>query len=170
MSGENWQQWLPMALLVATAVIIGFLIWLIILSVKLHQLRRLLNLVEGLAPGQPLDHLLEVLMEKVKENRALLEDLEGRHGRLVKELSRCLRRVGLVRFDAFTDVAGEQSFAVALLDNNGDGVVITSLAGRSESRCYAKPVTGQTSPYRLTEEEREAIKKAMEAERGVQVG
>jgi len=68
----------------------------------------------------------------------------------------------LVRFDAFEDIAGQQSFSVALLDNRGNGVVITSLFGRIESRCYAKPVIKGNSPHRLSDEEMAAIKQAME--------
>jgi hypothetical protein len=74
----------------------------------------------------------------------------------------------VVRFDAFQDTAGQQSFAVALLDNRGNGVVITSLFGRSESRCYAKPVVKGESPFPLSDEERAAIRQALEQPVGVQ--
>jgi uncharacterized protein DUF4446 len=72
-----------------------------------------------------------------------------------------IRRVGLVRFDAFEDMGGRLSFSAALLDGHGDGVVITSINGRQDTRCYAKQVRGGTSTHNLSDEERQAIRKAM---------
>jgi hypothetical protein len=62
-----------------------------------------------------------------------------------------------VRYDAFPDVGGEQSFSVALLDAAGSGMVLTGLYSRNDMRVYAKPVVGGSSPHSLTEEERKAI-------------
>lgn len=68
-----------------------------------------------------------------------------------------LRHVALVRYDAFADVGGRMSFSVALLDDNGDGLVLTSIHTRNESRTYAKSLTSGTSAQELSGEEREAI-------------
>jgi Protein of unknown function (DUF4446) len=72
-----------------------------------------------------------------------------------------VRHVGVVRFDAFEDMGGRLSFSAALLDGNGDGVVITSINGRQDTRCYAKQVTNGTSTHNLTDEERQAIRDAL---------
>ena len=74
----------------------------------------------------------------------------------------CLQHVGLVRFDAFHDVGGKQSFALALLDADSDGVLVTGLFGRDEGRSYAKPIRGGTSEVALTDEEKSALKQALE--------
>jgi hypothetical protein len=71
-----------------------------------------------------------------------------------------VRHVGVVRFDAFEDMGGRLSFSAALLDGNGDGVVITSINGRQDTRCYAKRVINGTSMHNLTDEERQAIRDA----------
>ena len=55
-------------------------------------------------------------------------------------LTWCVQRVGMARFDAFDDVGGEQSFALALLDANNTGVVVTSLYGRQDCRVYIKGI------------------------------
>ena len=68
---------------------------------------------------------------------------------------------GLLRYDAFEDVGGRLSFSCALLDEHGNGVVLTSINGRQETRVYAKPVTAGTSSYNLSSEEDEAIRQAM---------
>jgi hypothetical protein len=72
-----------------------------------------------------------------------------------------VRRVALLRYDAFEDVGGRLSFSCAMLDEHGTGVVITSINGRQETRVYAKPVTSRTSTYNLSAEEEEAIRQAM---------
>lgn len=72
-----------------------------------------------------------------------------------------VRRVGLVRYDAFEDVGGRLSFSCALLDDHGNGVVVTSINGRQDTRVYAKPITGGRSPYNLSVEEEEAIRQAL---------
>jgi uncharacterized protein DUF4446 len=68
-----------------------------------------------------------------------------------------LRHVAVVRYDAFGDMGGHLSWSLALLDDGGDGVVLTSIHGRSDSRTYAKNVTGWSASQQLSPEEAEAI-------------
>jgi hypothetical protein len=71
-----------------------------------------------------------------------------------------VQQVGLVRYQAYHDVGGDHSFALALLDAAGSGVVVNSLYHRDRCRVYAKPVRGWQSGITLTEEEQEAIERA----------
>src|SRR5918999_3537359 len=77
------------------------------------------------------------------------------------EIEGSVRNVALLRYDAFEDVGGRLSFSCALLDDHGDGVVLTSINGRQETRVYAKPVTQGTSSHNLSLEEDEAIRRAL---------
>ena len=77
-----------------------------------------------------------------------------------------LQRVGLVRFNPYHDTGGEYSFTVALLDENGTGLLLTGLYHRDQSRVYAKPVRGWTSDQELMDEEREALEQARNVEPG----
>ena len=72
-----------------------------------------------------------------------------------------VRHVGLVRYDAFEDVGGRLSFSCAPLDDHGNGVVVTSINGRQDTRVYAKPIVGGRSGYNLSTEEEEAIRQAL---------
>jgi hypothetical protein len=74
-----------------------------------------------------------------------------------------VRNVALLRYDAFEDVGGRLSFSCALLDDQGNGVVLTSINGRQETRVYAKPVTLGTSSHNLSLEEEESIRRALGA-------
>jgi hypothetical protein len=80
-------------------------------------------------------------------------------------LSTAVRHVGLLRYDAFEDVGGRLSFSCALLDDHGNGVVVTSINGRQDTRVYAKPVSEGTSAYNLSTEEEEAIRSALDTPR-----
>ncbi len=88
------------------------------------------------------------------------------YGRQLRALmGRTLSRVGTVRYDAFDDMGGRLSFSIALLDEHGDGSVITAMNGRVQTRTYAKPVEGGTSTHNLSEEEVQAIAQAMDSGR-----
>ncbi len=76
---------------------------------------------------------------------------------LRSDLATALRHLAVVRYDAFGDMGGHLSWSMALLDDGGDGVVLTSIHGRSDSRTYAKNVTVWTANQQLSPEEQEAI-------------
>ena len=83
--------------------------------------------------------------------------LRGEVAALRKEAGGALRHLAVVRYDAFEDTGGRLSWSLALLDDGGDGVVLTSIRGRSEARTYAKSVTSWRSDQDLSPEETEAI-------------
>jgi hypothetical protein len=90
-----------------------------------------------------------------------VRQLAGNQKKLVELSQGSVRHVGVVRFDAFEDMGGRLSFSAALLDGHGDGVVITSINGRQDTRCYAKQVENWTSIHNLSDEERQAIREAL---------
>jgi len=102
--------------------------------------------------------------ENLKEILAQFKGLEEDFGRISQELESLkkenkfsLQKIGIVRFNPFREVGGDQSFSIAILDANDSGVVITSLYTREESRIYGKPVKAGRSEYSLSGEERKAI-------------
>ncbi|HEY0773009.1 MAG TPA: DUF4446 family protein [Nocardioidaceae bacterium] len=103
-------------------------------------------------------------------NRRRVEDLptdvEGLRAEvhaLRMEASEALRHLAVVRYDAFGDMGGHLSWAMALLDDGGDGVLLTSIHGRSEARTYAKNIRGWSCEQQLSPEEEEAVKFAKNA-------
>lgn len=100
---------------------------------------------------------------RLRATDALPEDVLGLRqevAALREEGRGALRQVALVRYDAFDEMGGHLSWSLALLDDNGDGVVMTSIHGRSEARTYAKSVTAWRSDQQLSPEETEAIESA----------
>jgi len=104
------------------------------------------NLKEILAQFRGLENNLEKLSEEL--------------GTLKKENKFSIQKIGLVRFNPFKEVGGNQSFSAALLDGNDSGIVITSLYTREGNRVYGKPIKNGQSEYLLSAEEKEAIEKA----------
>jgi hypothetical protein len=126
-------------------------------NIKLKKYR---NLLQG-AEGKDLEKLMLDLLEKtdtiyqkqtkIDERLTSNQILEERH----------MQSWSLVRFQAFQNTGGDQSFAFAMLDALGDGIVMSSIFGREEARVYCKPVQRGASNYPLSEEEKEAIQKAL---------
>lgn len=94
--------------------------------------------------------------------RGELEEARAAAAQL-RELQRgTLSRLGIVRYDAFADMGGMLSFSAAMLDERGDGIVISAINGRTETRCYSKPISGGASDQNLSNEEAAAIEAAIE--------
>ena len=124
---------------------------------------------DGAKWSVPSDERLDVLVEAHSRAIQRLEKAMGQlatgEKRLAERMQGTVQHVGVVRFDAFEDMGGRLSFSAALLDDKGDGVVITSINGRQDTRCYAKQVRNGTSIHNLSEEEEQAIREALNGAR-----
>jgi hypothetical protein len=138
----------------------------LVLSIVVLWLSRKVSLlgtrVRGLTRGEDgdLGDVLGAHLERVYELGREVERLGTRTGRLEAGAPRALQRVGLVRFNPFEDTGGNQSFALALLDAEGNGWVLSSLHARTGTRVYAKAIRDGRSEGALSEEETAAIKQA----------
>ena len=99
--------------------------------------------------------------EQVQGLRAEVDDLSALLARTRTELADALRHVSVVRYDAFGDMGGRLSFSAAMLDDGGDGLVLTSIHGRTESRTYIKGVKSGATEASLSPEEQQAVTFAM---------
>jgi uncharacterized protein YlxW (UPF0749 family) len=114
-----------------------------------------------LADDRQAVHMLSEHGQAIARLKAAARQLAGEQRRQAEALMSAVQRIGLVRYDAFEDMGGHLSFSAALLDAEGDGIVITSINGRQDTRCYAKPVEAWTSRHNLSEEEEAAIQQAL---------
>jgi hypothetical protein len=105
--------------------------------------------------------ILEGHADQIERLEKAARVLNARDNKQQVQIEGSVRRVALLRYDAFEDVGGRLSFSCALLDDHGTGVVLTSINGRQETRVYAKPVAEGTSSYNLSVEETEAIRQAL---------
>jgi len=107
---------------------------------------------------------LETLLHAQLRERVILEgqiaNLRQRVDELESQLTVSKRHLGLVRYDAFEDVGGNQSFALAVYDDRGNGAVLNSIIGRTQNRVYCKPLINGRSERDLSQEEQRAIREA----------
>jgi hypothetical protein len=147
--------------LIFLSVIIGALIILnCFLVFYLFKLKRKLDLFFR---GKKAKNLEEVLFEQIKKIKKQDKDLKEifKEIRRLEEISqKTFQKIGVVRFNPFGNVGGNQSFIIALLDRGNNGFVISSLYTREGNRVYAKPIKDGKSQYFLSNEEKEAISKA----------
>ena len=109
----------------------------------------------------------ELPPENLEQALVVFKNLEGKIGELSARLSKLekaepcfFQKLGLVRFNPFKEMGGDQSFSLALLDKENNGVIITSLNSRQGNRIFAKPLAKGASNYQLSEEEKQAVEKA----------
>jgi hypothetical protein len=108
-----------------------------------------------------LKKLLEEHLVKLKLTSDKVEELTKRCDIFDEKIPRSIQKVGLIRCNPYQDVGGDQSFSLALLDKNGDGVVVSALHNREATRMYAKPVVkGKEGKYTFSQEEKSAIEVA----------
>ena len=149
-------------IVVAMAVIMFIMLCVMIkqawsLSYMKKRYRKMMNGVDG-------DNLERLLMGHIDEVRHVVEEnqrLDTENRRMDELLNMAVTRVGMVRFRAFEDMGSDLSYAVALLDAHNNGVVLSSIFGREDSRSYAKPIEDGKSSYPMTQEEEQALKEAM---------
>ena len=142
------------------AVVALLLIWILALQVKLGRAVRRYDRVTRGVDGGTLQQILEKEIWRIQEATEKADALETRYLDLAAGLRRCVQRIGVVRFNPFQDTGGNQSFSIALLDAKGDGVVLTGMYGRNDTRFYAKPVQANGSKHDLSPEEQQAIQMA----------
>ncbi len=154
-------------------LILGLLlIWIATLEWRFLRLTRTQRALFSGRGGADLEQVLRDYIQRMDRADQALSTLSTRLDQTVSALANRIsslehsaplnvQHVGVVRYNPFEDKGGDQSFTVALLDDHADGVVFSGLHSRSDSRVYAKPVVGGGSTYPMTEEEKEAVKRAM---------
>ena len=147
-------------LLLATGLLLVIGLCFLLLNIRLLVIgRRYQKWMKG-SRGENLEALLAEALETCKEIRMRLGQLEDDTDSLIADQTSSLQGVGFVRFNAFSEM-GDMSFALALLNKNGDGAVFCCIASRDDCRLYARQVVGGGSITPLSNEEKEAIQKAL---------
>lgn len=140
------------------------LVAIIISIVAIIQVGRLNNrMTQTLGTGSG-DRLEKQLREYHAKNKQILGEFESmteEHKKLSSIAALSLQRIGMVRFNPFGDVGGDQSFSLAMLDGHDSGLILTSIHGRGGTRVYAKPVDLGKTKYTLSADEKKALANAM---------
>ena len=144
--------------IIMVILILGF----IVLLIKMQNLsKRYKQFMKKLGANTNIEEDLENYMYRVekveKQNLEILSFCKN----LEQDLSGCIQKIGIVRYSAFRDTGSDLSFALAMLDEKNNGVVLNGIYSREMSNIYAKPVENGKSTYTLSNEEKQAIEKAI---------
>ena len=148
-------------------VIIGILVIVLFLGMCIILIRianlnkRYQQFMKKLGNGRNIEEDLENYMYRVekveKQNADIISFCKG----LEEDVTTCIQKIGIVRYNAFKDTGSDLSFALAMLDEKNNGVVLNGIYSREMSNIYAKPVENGESKYTISAEEKEAIDKAI---------
>jgi hypothetical protein len=142
-------------------VLLFLLLFVLVQARRQSRLRRRLDGLMRGPEGRSIEAILDAHLDKVLAVARELDELSARSAVLEADARRAVQRMGLVRFNPFEDTGGNQSFALALMDRNGDGFVVSSLHTRTGTRLYAKAIVAGKSDSALSAEEAEALRIAL---------
>jgi hypothetical protein len=142
------------------AVLCGVIAWVVVLQVRLSRMiAQYRRLMEG-TDSASLEQALNAYVGEVRQALETVSDLESKTRRMDRTLKHSMQWMGIIRFNPFRNTGGAQSFAWAIVDGHGDGIVVSSLHARENTRVYAKPLHRWESAHTLTDEEKQAIARA----------
>ena len=119
------------------------------------------NFMKKIGNGNNIDEVLKNYIDKVEEVQNKNNEIIAYCEKLSNEISVCIKKVGMVRYSAFKDTGSDLSFALALLNDNKDGVILNGIYSREMSNIYAKQVKNGKCNNKLSEEEAQALEIAV---------
>ena len=146
--------------IVLCILFIGFFIML----ARLHSINKhYKTFLKKLGNGENIEEDLENYMYRVERVEKQNAEIKNLVDAIDANMDTCIQKIGIVRYNAFKDTGSDLSFALALLNDNNDGVVLNGIYSREMSNIYAKPIKAGKSKYTISEQEQEAIDKAIES-------
>lgn len=105
--------------------------------------------------------ILPAVLQRVEDNAAGLRRLTSQLEGYMYDSRTAIRKIAIVRYNAFEDIAGQQSFSLCMLDAERNGLLMTYLTGKHSTRSYAVPIAAGQAPRRLSDEEKEVLAQAL---------
>lgn len=155
------KQHIPQFVLLLLVVVVVLSLLLLNLQARLAQVNKLVRSLLTGPSGENLETMLARCLGESRQALARGEELETQLHSVSEAIRGCVQHIGLVRYDAYGDVSGAQSFSIALLDDHHNGAILTGLLGRHDGRCYGKPVVAGQTEMALSEEEESALQMAL---------
>ena len=124
-----------------------------------------IKFMKKLGNGNNIDEMLKKYVKDVNEIKKDNSEIKAYYIKLDDDISSCIQKHGILRYNAFRDVGGDLSFTMALLDRKDNGIVLNGIYGSESSNIYAKPIKNGESTYQLSDEEKYAIELAQQKKR-----
>ena len=164
---ENMLEMLRSDTFLVIIAVLGIVLFIgmgIILIRTANLNKRYQQFMKKLGNGRNIEEDLENYMYRVEKVEKQNADIISFCKELEEDITTCIQKVGIVRYNAFKDTGSDLSFALAMLDEKNNGVVLNGIYSREMSNIYAKPVENGESKYTISAEEQEAIDKAIHSE------
>jgi len=157
-------EWYLDPIFIITAVLALFVLLLFIrvlaLGSKLKKLRKQYLAVMGDTGVTNIEEVVVDLKNQLDEQREMIDRMQGEMKNVQTTLPQMKTKLGIHRYNAFSDGGSDLSFSIAIVNEEKDGAVFSGLHSRESTYVYAKPVEKGESPYPLTPEERKAMQEA----------
>ncbi|NLL53129.1 MAG: DUF4446 family protein [Peptococcaceae bacterium] len=154
------EQILSLIIVIASAIILLLLILVTILLVRMKKFEKAYISLQTFMSKDSLEDLLKANLGEIREAKQKIQVQETKINKIENKVECAVDNVGLVKFNSFDHMGADLSFALALLDQEGTGVLLTSIQSIEECRIYAKAIEKGRAAVKLIEEEKTAIEKA----------
>ena len=155
---ESIQPWIGMATIV---LVIALLVYCVILHIRLGSLKKKYDFFMQGDNGASLERKLSVEVSEIRDAAKGLETMMTEQAAIRNIQSNTIQKVGFIKYNAFENIGNDLSFALTLLDGNNNGICISSIYGRNESRIFSKPIVKGKSLVSLSQEELESLNEAL---------
>ena len=155
---ESIQPWIGMVTIV---LVIAVLVYCVILHIRLGSLKKKYDFFMQGDNGASLERKLSVEVSEIRDAAKGLESLVTEQAAIRNTQSNTIQKIGFIKYNAFENIGNDLSFALTLLDGNNNGICISSIYGRNESRIFSKPIVKGKSLVSLSQEELESLNEAL---------
>ena len=155
---ESIQPWIGMATIV---LVIALLVYCVILHIRLGSLKKKYDLFMQGDNGASLERKLSVEVSEIRDAAKGLETMMTEQAAIRNIQSNTIQKIGFIKYNAFENIGNDLSFALTLLDGNNNGICISSIYGRNESRIFSKPIVKGKSLVSLSQEELESLNEVL---------
>lgn len=153
-------EYFGLSLLIINIIMLIIFIINIVFTNKTKKIYK--TLIKKIGKSNNIEDMLQEYLKKVEDVEKENKELKICSQDLSNEINKCIKKVGIVRYSAFKDMGSDLSFAVALLDENNNGIVFNGIYSVENSNIYAKPIVNGKSKYTISEEEQKAIEIAIQ--------
>ena len=155
---ESIQPWIGMVTIV---LVIAVLVYCVILHIRLGSLKKKYDFFMQGDNGVSLERKLSVEVSEIRDAAKGLESLLTEQAAIRNTQNNTIQKIGFIKYNAFENIGNDLSFALTLLDGNNNGICISSIYGRNESRIFSKPIVKGKSLVSLSQEELESLNEAL---------
>lgn len=153
------------SILIIFIVNIILLIGILVSNARINKINKSTKeFMRKLGDGKDIKEDINNYMERIIELEKAVSETNTYCNGLEQQMKNCFQKIGVVRYNAYKDAGNDLSFAVALLDEKNNGIVFNGIYSREMSNIYAKPIVNGESKYTLIDEEKQALRKAINGE------